>query len=526
MLFNSYGFLLVFLPIAFCGYVAASRGPAVISVIWLVLSSLTFYGIWNPAFVLLLIGSIVFNYVAGRFIGSTEGTGKRVVFVAAITVNLSLLFFFKYLEPLVSFAAQYGVVKSPAWLHIILPLGISFFTFTQIGYLVDRRDGLASDLGPLRYALFVTFFPHLIAGPILHVREVGPQLLDATAFKPALTKIAPGLALLAFGLTKKVLIADPLAATVSLGFANADRLGAVNAWGTALAYSMQLYFDFSGYSDMAIGLASIFGVRFPVNFNSPYKSRGVIEYWQRWHITLSRYLQLLLFSPIALALTRRRVARGLKVNRSALKTPSAFLTLLVAPTMITMTLAGIWHGAGLQFLVFGVLHAIYLCVNHAAKVFGTPNKSATTTTFDNLWRVILTYLAVLVAAVFFRAQSCEEALHLLYCMIGGHGGGLPMDKVAALHLMSFAPQLTEPAPFGIITNELLERLLFCAAVVWCMPNTQEILGSWSPTLEKFTTRWKALAWQPTYPWALATGFLLWASIMNFNQSTTFLYFQF
>lgn len=530
MIFNSHAFLLLFLPIAFTGYLVASRGPIVMSVAWLVLCSLAFYGFWNPAFLVLLIGSILFNYLSGHLIGNSDERSKNLVFIFAVAANLTLLGFFKYLGPLLDFASEYGMLKSPTALHVILPLGISFFTFTQIGYLVDRRDGLATDLGFLRYMLFVTFFPHLIAGPILHVREIGAQLLDGETYKPKLAKIAPGLSLFALGLAKKVLIADPLAAGVALGFARPAELGFVTGWATAIAYTMQLYFDFSGYSDMAIGLAGMFGMRFPANFNSPYKSRGMIEFWQRWHMTLSRYLQLLLYNPISLAITRRRVAKGLKVSHKALKSPSAFASLVVVPTFITMGLAGIWHGAGLQFLVFGLLFAFYLIINHAARVYGhgTVARTEKASLLEISWKVCLTFIAVVVALVFFRANSCTDAVQILYSMVGGHGGGVPETIVSALHLPGLLTQiLTEKVPLHLPIQDLVFRILVCFVLVWSMPNSQQILGNFSPTLEpSVQARWSLLRWQPNYLWAISIGLLLWTSIMSLNQSTTFLYFQF
>ncbi len=233
------------------------------------------------------------------------------------------------------------------------PLGISFFTFTQIGYLLDCRNGLARDRSPLNYTLFVAFFPHLIAGPILHNREIMPQFADAATYRYSAHNLAAGLGIFLLGLLKKCLLADPCAAVVGPGFANPDALTFFPAWQVALSYSLQLYFDFSGYSDMAIGLARMFNVRFPLNFNSPYKARSVIEYWQRWHMTLTRYLNLCLYDPLALAITRRRRARGQSTRREAQATPLGFAQMVLLPIFVTMTLAGIRHGSGPTFLVFG-----------------------------------------------------------------------------------------------------------------------------------------------------------------------------
>jgi alginate O-acetyltransferase complex protein AlgI len=510
VLFNSHPFLLVFLPVAFAGHVVASKLPPFVSVAWLILCSLVFYGFWSPAFLSLLLLSVLFNFTAGRLIGASHGALQRWLFIGAVAANLLLLGFFKYLDPLLDFGSRYGLL--PDWsLNIILPLGISFFTFTQIGWLVDRRDGIADDLDPARYLLFVTFFPHIVAGPILHVREIGPQLLDPRCFQPRASGIAPALTLFVLGLAKKLLLADPLAATVAAGYSHPELLSMAEGWTTALAYSLQLYFDFSGYSDMAIGLAGLFGFRFPTNFNSPYKARSIIDYWQRWHMTLSRYLALLIFNPIALAITRRRVARGLKVSHKAVKTPAAFLSMLALPTVVTMGLAGIWHGAGLQFAVFGLLHALYLVVNHAARMFGRPMASKNTEirAIDIVWKVGLTYFSVLVASVFFRASSCGTALDLLSAMTGFHGSGLPARHILTLH--SFAQIAVS----------------FC--IVWGLPNSQQILGRFAPTLEPpapLDGFWHFIRWRPNPGWAVIGGVALWATFMKVNQSTIFLYFQF
>lgn len=531
MLFNSYAFLFAFVPIAFLGYIVCSRFKAIYSVTWLSICSLTFYGIWNPAFLTLLLGSIAFNYLCGYYIGKIKGDGRKLVFTFAVFANLLALGIFKYLGPFIEFSSRYGLLKDLTWLHIILPLGISFFTFTQIGFLVDRLNGLADDLDPIRYTLFVTFFPHLIAGPILHVRDIGPQIVDPDTFKPKLAKIGPGLSLFILGLAKKVLIADPLAGTVAFGFGHPTELSMIEGWLTAITYTMQLYFDFSGYSDMAIGLAGIFGFRFPVNFNSPYKSRSIIEFWKRWHITLSNYIQILLYSPIALMITRRRVAKGLKVSAKALKSPWVFLSLLVTPTLVTMGIAGIWHGAGLQFLIFGLLHGFYLCVNHAFRVYGNgsvADNAAERSTFDALWKVGLTFIAAMFAFVFFRSVSVLSAVQLMSSMFGAHGLGLPHELSHILHVPpKFHHELISDNDNHVITANSIIRLIVCFGLVWFVPNTQQWLGSYSPTLEGFTLyKWRVARWQPNILWAVFLAVLLWAAVMNFNQSTTFLYFQF
>ncbi len=305
MLFNSYVFILAFLPMALVGFFAASRLGRRAAGCWLIAASLFFYGWWSIGFVPLLIGSIIGNYAAALLLHRLAPWPRRqtAVLVVAVAANLAALVYYKYLGTI------FGVLHV-AFTNPVLPLGISFFTFTQIGYLLDCRNGATTDRSPLNYALFVTFFPHLIAGPIVHNREIMPQFGDAATYRMSSQNVVVGMTIFLLGLLKKCLLADPTSVVVGPGFAHPEALTLFPAWHVALSYSLQLYFDFSGYSDMAIGLARMFNVRFPLNFNSPYKAQSVIEYWQRWHMTLTRYLNLCLYDPIALAMRRRHRAHG------------------------------------------------------------------------------------------------------------------------------------------------------------------------------------------------------------------------
>ncbi len=504
MLFNSQVFLFAFLPATLAGFFLAGRfgrGPAGL---WLVAASFVFYAWWNPAFLPVLLVSIAFNFLVSEAIGRLESrpAAQGWLLGLAIAANLAALIYFKYLFALFGVLRETGLDLPFA--AVALPLGISFFTFTQIGYLVDVKQGTARDRGLLDYLLFVTFFPHLIAGPILHNREIMPQFGDPATFRLSGRNLVIGATIFVMGLLKKCLLADPLSAGVGLGFADTSTLPMAAAWITALSYSLQLYFDFSGYSDMAIGLARMFNVRFPLNFNSPYKAASVIDYWQRWHMTLTRYLTLLVYNPIALAVTRRRVARGLPTNRRATATPRGFLQMVLLPTFITMALAGAWHGAGMQFLAFGMLHAIYLSVNHALRIFrpppiGAPPEPALT----HAGKVLVTYLAVLVGAIFFRAPSVASALNLLAGMLGAHGAGgaVPMLNVlwlAALYVF-----------------------------VWGLPNTQQIMVHAEPALGRILPGRPAwLQWQPSPVWAIATGLGALAGLLTLGGTSEFLYFQF
>jgi D-alanyl-lipoteichoic acid acyltransferase DltB (MBOAT superfamily) len=493
VLFNSYVFVLGFLPLALTGFFAACRFGRNVAGCWLVAASLVFYAWWNPANLPVLLASVAGNFAVARLIGATAGRPRLqgAVLTGGIAANLAALAFYKYLAGLF---AWFGLAfAAPA-----LPLGISFFTFTQIGYLIDCRQGLARDRSTLDYALFVTFFPHLIAGPILHNREVMPQFADPATYRFDARNLAVGVSIFLIGLLKKCLFADQIGAVVAPGFAQAGTLAMGGAWLAALSYSLQLYFDFSGYSDMAIGLARMLNVRFPLNFNSPYKAQSVIEYWQRWHMSLTRWLTLFLYNPLALAIARRRPA----LDR---RTLIGFASLVALPTIVTMGLAGVWHGCGLQFLIFGLLHGSYLTINQACRTWRRRPPADTRVAVAR--RVLLTYLAVLVGAVFFRAASVGQALAMLEGMAGLHG-------------VAFAwPDL--PAVRHIVWMVALY------AVVWGAPNTQQIMRAHGPALGKVLPGpLPRLAWQPTLRWAVAFGCATTLGLLSIGGTGEFLYFQF
>jgi alginate O-acetyltransferase complex protein AlgI len=515
MLFNSSVFCYAFLPISILGYYFLARRRGVSAAkIWLCAASFVFYAWWNPVFVVLLIGSIAFNYSLSGFLTDSDmGAGRRqsLLLAAGIAANLLMLFYFKYFAALSRFLHDLGLTRADAG-SIILPLGISFFTFTQIGYLVDCRQGLVKERGLVNYILFVTFFPHLIAGPILHHREIMPQFANPATYRFKAENLAIGLALFAFGLFKKVGLADSISPWAELGFLHPEGTAFIQSWSVALAYSMQLYFDFSGYSDMAIALGIMFGVKLPLNFNSPYKASSIIDFWQRWHMTLTRYLTLLLYNPIALWGARRRQAKGQPSGQKAASTASGFRSMIVFPTMVTMLLAGVWHGAGLQFFIFGALHGAYLCVNHAWRIFMPPTLPSRP--WSRFWPVAVTYLAVLVAEIFFRARSAGDALALLAGMLGVNGGGV---WPAFFTSNSDALRLAHNLALG----------LGLAVIAFCAPNVYQIMGQWSPALTKVRSTLRvSLQWQPTFGWAMVGGLLLFLASLRFDQKAVFLYFQF
>jgi alginate O-acetyltransferase complex protein AlgI len=513
VLFNSYGFLLAFLPLALVGFFAFARLGRVAAACWLIGASLVFYGWWHPPGVALLALSIGGNYALSRALCATarRPTLQGWILVGGITANLTALGYYKYLAAMLGFLRGHGIVDID-FSDPLLPLGISFFTFTQIGFLLDCRNGVARDRSLLNYVLFVAFFPHLIAGPILHNREIMPQFADAATYRYSAHNLAAGLGIFLLGLLKKCLLADPTSAGVAAGFAHAATLPLFDAWQVALCYSLQLYFDFSGYSDMAIGLARMFNLRFPLNFNSPYKAHNIIDYWQRWHMTLTRYITLYIYNPLALAIVRRRAARGLPTGRDARARPSGFATMVVVPLFITMTLAGIWHGAGLQFLVFGLLHGLYLSLNHAWRLL-RPHRGPAPAGVAAIPCVLLTYLCVLVGSVFFRAPSIGGAVDLLAAMVGWHGLG---DVLPALDARSLAR-----------SSALLGWMLALYGIVWLAPNSQQIMRACEPAIGRVQAGplpW--LQWQSNLPWALAFGIAATLGILSIGGTGEFLYFQF
>jgi len=502
MLFNSFKFIFLFLPITMLGFHLLGRYGRRPVIAWLAFCSLVFYAAWSAAFVLFLLGSIVVNYLVSMAIANVAETSsrRRSLLAFGVTLNLLALFFFKYLPRLLLL-----LHAAPRISHsILLPLGISFFTFTQISYLVDLAQGQAERQDLLSYVLFVTFFPHLIAGPILHHKEMMPQFAAGRRFRLVPADVSLGLTWFLFGLAKKVLIADQLAAQANLAFAKAGTLSMASSWTGLVLYTMQLYFDFSGYSDMALGLARIFSIRFPLNFDSPYKATSVTEYWQRWHMTLTRYVTLYLYNPILLGVQRRRLAAGKKISRKSLATVGGFSAMVAYPTIITMLLTGLWHGAGLQFLIFGLLHGIYLTANQAWRHFHQRKKGVSPEPPRGIMQLALrigVYLQVTFALIFFRANSLHSAFALLHDLAGRNGFG---------HTGSMLD-----GAFGF--------LLF--PVVWFLPNTQEILGEEPVGAHTRSSIWPILRWKPNLVWTLIVSVLFFATLTMMDNSS-FLYFQF
>lgn len=500
MLFNSLPFLLGFLPVTLTVFFTLGRWSARAAGAWLAAASLFFYGWWNAQFVGLLLGSVVFNYASGFGLSRTRGTvrGHRLL-AGAIAVNLLLLGYYKYADFFGATVAGLFGLPSP-FDNILLPLGISFFTFTQIAFLVDTHQGKAREYDFVHYLLFVTYFPHLIAGPILHHKQMMPQFAEAKTYRVDAANISVGLTIFAIGLVKKVLIADRLALIATPVFSSTLGHGhpaLAEAWAGALAYTLQLYFDFSGYSDMAIGLSRLFNVKLPLNFASPYKAVNIIDFWRRWHMTLSTFLRDYLYIPLG-------GNRKGKVRR--------YINLF-----LTMLLGGMWHGAGWTFILWGALHGAYLIVNHGFRAFrsrigwadgrfGPPGVALSG---------LLTFLAVVVGWVLFRAETLSSAGTMLTGMFGGFG---------ISHHKVFSES-------GLADGELIP--IFAAlAIALLLPNTQEIMRDHHPAYEPVAAPggWLGrLRWSPETAWswipiAALCGFAL--AGMSPHRVSEFLYFQF
>ena len=527
MLFNSYPFLFGFLPIALLGHQIAAHWHRRAVVIWLSLVSLAFYAYWRPPYLILLCASVLFNYLFGALITRSipNRVPTRVLLTFAVVCNLAALCYFKYLFPSLHFLSS-ALGSTHRWADVVLPLGISFFTFTQIAYLSDLQQGAAHQQSLDSYLLFATFFPHLIAGPILHHAEMMPQFQAHRDYRLRADDLAVGFSWFIMGLFKKVMLADKFAPSADAAFASPATLTTAAAWAGVLAYALQLYFDFSGYSDMALGLARMFSIDFPLNFSSPYKAASIIEFWQRWHMTLTRYITVYLYNPVSLWVSRQRIAHGKKISRKAMATPSGFLSMIALPTMFALFVAGIWHGAGMQFAVFGLLHGSYLSINHAWRLFRSrsgkqPAGEAVSGRIRHhmlhVGSVLLTFSAVLLGQVFFRASSVHAADSMVAALLGLHPGMIaaPSDGASALYRPSVSRFLSLVAGYFI---------------VWALPNTQQILSRFKPSLELFRADLEPTAvqlhWRPTAVWGLGLGFLFFYVVVRMQNPTTFLYFQF
>ncbi len=546
MLFNSNEFLFLFLPIVFLGYIYLLKfSTHKQTLVWLVLSSLFFYGWWEPAYLLLICLSIIINYTIGKYIhpSSSQFSWKfrKGLLILGIAVNLSSIIWFKY----ASFFANNidSLFQTNINLHsIVLPLAISFFTFQQIAYLVDSYRGETHSHDFLHYTLFVTFFPQLIAGPIVNHKEMLPQLLKYQSKLVNYGNLSVGLTLLSIGLFKKIIIADGVAVHANAVFDSAESgyvLTLLEAWTGAIAYTLQLYFDFSGYSDMALGLARMFGICLPLNFYSPYRAGSIIDFWRRWHITLSRFL-------------REYLYYSLGGNKHGLF--RRYLNLF-----ITMLLGGLWHGAAWTFVFWGMLHGLYLIINHAWRNVRArlPQSGLVFAKLESWAYHVITFIAVVVGWVYFRAESLEVANSIIMGMSGAHGIALPIEWLHRYPQYSYAFELlhVDFQPLlavgrtmtpvediialsqGTVTYNAVGPLSALISMtpllfwVWFAPNTLQFMSQHNPALQSFQgqivqPRIQIFNWMIGRFWALFAAILAAYSIFGSSNTSQFLYFNF
>ena len=481
MVFSSNAFLFLFLPLFLAVYYLTPNRFRLRN--WVVLlGSYAFYAWWRVDFLFLFIGVTIWNYLIGLAIARNGVRAPRSGrwLTLGVTVDLLLLGYFKY--------ANFGVGSLDALLsgfgftpfqltHVILPIGISFYVFESISYIMDvYRGDTEATRHPVDFATFVALFPHLIAGPVFRYKDLAGQF-ESRAH--TLDKFGEGSVRFMQGFVKKVFIADSIAPLANHAFALADPITG-DAWLGAIAYTFQLYFDFSGYSDMAIGLGLMMGFRFMENFNQPYISQSITEFWRRWHISLSSWLRDYLYVPLG-------------GNRGG--TFNTYRNLF-----LTMLLGGLWHGANWTFLIWGAWHGVALCVNHGWRVLRGQRESTLAGRFA---AGALTFLVVVIGWVFFKAASVEAALRVL--------GGMT-------HFTAFTPAEVSAAARSLVW------IVALLAIVWLAPNSQQLLARHEPALHEVTAgRW---SWQPNGRWALAVAVIFVVAVLHLSQITEFIYFQF
>lgn len=505
MVFHSYQFILFVLPLCYAGFVLSHRiGGWNAAFAFLTGASLAFYAQWSVTLLALLMASVVANFSVGSLLMRVRArpTFASTVLILSIAANLFALGYLKYANFLIDIANHAGAGFSH--INLIIPIGVSFYTFIQIGYLIEVYAGQVDRPTFGQYVLFATFFPCVTAGPLVQQKEMFAQLKDRAdkAFNPA--TLAAGLTMFSMGLFKKVVFADqiaPYAETVFQAVFTGQGLSALVAWLGATCYALQLYFDFSGYSDMAVGLGCIFGIKLPLNFASPFKATDISEFWRRWHISMTRFFTAYIYTPMAV--------RGM---RSMLGTDQSgmlrYVKTAAAPALTTFLIAGIWHGAGWTFVVYGLIHGLAIAVFLGWSRWRTHSLPSPIG-----WA--MTMAVVVSALVVFRAPDLASAVRMLGAM-WTFGFWSP-----------FAPGVEQLA-FDLRTATALVVVL--GAVVLLMPNTQEILHRAQVSIDRLNDgaarEAGLLAWRPSLSGSIAVGFLFCIALGSIGAGSTFLYYQF
>ncbi len=490
MLFNSYEYIFIFLPITFVLYFfLTKKGLIWASRAFLVFSSLVFYSWLNVSYLPLMMISVVFNYIIANYMATYSIKAKRhfskkAILQFGLIVNISFLAYFKYMDFFI-YNTNYLFHTHFEFLHIALPLAISFFTLQQIAFLVDCYEGLAKEKSFLDYTLFVIFFPQLIAGPIVHHKEMMPQFENTKKQSLNIDNIAAGMFIFAIGLFKKVVIADTFAIWVKDGFDVATKLNLFEAWATSVSFTFQIYFDFSGYTDMAIGAALLFNIVLPQNFNSPLKSTGIIEFWSKWHITLTNFITTYMYTPILYSFKK------LTFNKAMIATVLAFL------------IAGLWHGASWMFVIFGGIHGIALVVNHYWK-----RKKYK---MNNFLAWLITFNTVNIANVFFRARDWDNAWKVLGSMFSFDNIALPS---------AFYSKFSFLTKYGISFGD------FAKDIQGGISTLIFILGGFALVLLFENSKQKLASFKPNYKNSLLFAMIFAISIVLMQRESEFIYFKF
>ena len=488
MLFNSFEFILIFLPITFLVFFFLSHfGGGEASRVWLLGASLFFYGWWEPVYVPLILGSIIFNFgISQTFLKlkSKNHVFPQSCLLIGILSNLALLGYFKYADFFIE-NLNWSLDTKIELPHIILPLAISFFTFQQIAYLVDSYKGEVKESSFINYSLFVLFFPQLISGPIVHHKEMMPQFHQPTNKRFNINNVFSGSLVFFIGLFKKVVVADTFAIWASQGFDATETIALVEAWIASLSFTLQLYFDFSGYTDMAVGIALLFNIKLPNNFNSPFQAASIINFWARWHITLTRFITTYLYTPII---------RGFR--------SISFKNSMIA-TFLAMLIAGLWHGAAWTFVVFGAIHGGALVVNHVWKRLKLP--------CSKFMGWFLTFNLVNLSFIIFRANELKDAVKVIRGMLGFSGVVVTADLIEALPFVKNFGFYVGDHLLNIEASDDVFRMLFLAGIMI-------LFGKNSTHISNAAS----MSWTTI----IVASFVIVLSIFSLGKESPFLYFNF